>query len=1083
TGYITDGKAITVKIDKTAPMFSGENDGITINTNHWKTFLNTITFGKFFHETKTVNISATDNISDVLSCYYYIDTTGSTTVKTTEELNSISFTEGSSFSITEENKYIIYAYAVDPAGNRSTYICTEGIILDKTAPTVTLTAPAGFDLGDVYATATVRMNEAGTISYVVKSSELSDITSEAILSADDKLTVSIEEDRKNIERYAPITELQANKTYYMYAVGTDSAGNNSEVKSISFTTTKTQPMLENFPIITGTYGQKVSEMTISHGDILNGITGTWSASSTDVPSVDIVYAYQVVFTPDNTQEYAIRTETVSPIIQPRSLTAVGVTIGEVTGTYTYDGTEKEPKVTVIDTDATITESDYIYSYSENIDAGTATVTITGTKNYTGTVSRNFTIKKADEPNISYPTASGITYGQKLSESILTGGSTQYGSFNWEGDGDVIPSVFSGMNYATVAFTPNENTLKNYETVRYPRLTIGFPVEKATPSISITQNISGNEGNRSATFSVVVNYVGSGHWPTGIISFQDCTDGNATLIPDAQTIPMTGSQTDFTWTGLQDKVYKIKVVYHGDDEYHSVTSEEIEVDTRKQNQSPLTIDKIETKAYGDEAFTLSTTGGSGNGVVSFTSSNPNIVSISGTMATIHQSGTVTITATKAEDSIYNHVSASVSIIIAKKALEVVADNKLNVIKGSRMPELTYTVTGLVGTDAFTNPTITTSATDTGSIGSYDILISGGTLTNADNYNLTYTNGSMTVVPPNTNNDQNNAGNGTNTNAVVGPMNVKKDTEPSQVDFSDNEGFANQPSNEIGTGTDQNRSRNAQEQMDQQTENGESIEENQPYLAGDNGNAGWETIMSVIESDMQGAQTEPEMIMVNMNGASTIPAAVIASLRGKNTNLVLDLGDGITWTINGMDVSDEQLSDIDLGVTIGTSLIPEELINRVRGENESIQIELAHNGAFGFGATLNIAFDEQEFGKFASLFYYNEETGELEFMESVQIGEDGTAAMTFVHASVYTIVLSSAPMDESMVTSGVLKNDNQVGDDTEISPVDLQATDETYISMKIIWTLIGMILVVAIGGTLIYRKMKHDGIEDMSEEATE
>ena len=83
TGYITDGKLVTVNIDKTAPSFDAEDDGITIDSNRWNTLLNNLTFGIFFKDTKTVTIHATDTAvesavpSGVARYYYYMDTTGS----------------------------------------------------------------------------------------------------------------------------------------------------------------------------------------------------------------------------------------------------------------------------------------------------------------------------------------------------------------------------------------------------------------------------------------------------------------------------------------------------------------------------------------------------------------------------------------------------------------------------------------------------------------------------------------------------------------------------------------------------------------------------------------------------------------------------------------------------------------------------------------------------------------------------------------------------------------------------------------------------------------------------------------------
>lgn len=399
--------------------------------------------------------------------------------------------------------------------------------------------------------------------------------------------------------------------------------------------------------------------------------------------------------------------------------------------------------------------------------GAGKVILTATKaeenNYNSTTATyEINIGKATAPTIIFPTAGGITYGQKLSECPLNGGSTQYGTFAWE-EGDVVPVVFSGTNNANVIFTPNADTIKNYETITYTRQSTSFAVTKATPTVTVNTVVYGNSGNRTAGLTVTINLVGSGHWPSGTLRFIDCTNGSEIDIPNATAVTMTGSQTSYTWTGLADQIYKVKVVYSGDAEYNAATSDEFEVDTIKKNQSPLTIGNIGTKTYGDSAFAISTTGGDGEGWVSFTSSDPTIVSFpepmmnaqpnagiattassGGNIATIHKAGTVTITATKYGDNTYNETSTSVSLTIGKKALVVKADDKQNIIVGSGMPQLTYKVTGLVGSDTFIGPTIVTTAADTNTTGEYEIRISGGTLTNASNYLLTYTNGKLTVV---------------------------------------------------------------------------------------------------------------------------------------------------------------------------------------------------------------------------------------------------------------------------------------------------------------------------------------------------
>ena len=123
--------------------------------------------------------SATDSLSGVSAYWYYVDTTGSTTVLTSEELNGKTFTEvtGSGeqtlSSLSSEGSYVVYAYAIDNAGNKSDYVCTNGVVLDRTAPTISdITKPskAELTLTDTSAKISFTGSEAGTCFYIVKES-------------------------------------------------------------------------------------------------------------------------------------------------------------------------------------------------------------------------------------------------------------------------------------------------------------------------------------------------------------------------------------------------------------------------------------------------------------------------------------------------------------------------------------------------------------------------------------------------------------------------------------------------------------------------------------------------------------------------------------------------------------------------------------------------------------------------------------------------------------------------------------------------------------------------------------------------
>ena len=249
---------------------------------------------------------------------------------------------------------------------------------------------------------------------------------------------------------------------------------------------------------------------------------------------------------------------------------------------------------------------------------------------------------------------------------------------------------------------------------------------------------------------------------------------------------------------------------------------------------------------------------------------------------------------------------------------------------------------------------------------------------------------------------------------------------------------------------------------------------PFIEGKNGEQGWAAITSEITDTLAKApadSSEPLAVTVDMNGNTDLPADIISLIAGKNVDLTLDMGDGISWTINGNSVTGEAFSDINLDVTRNADKIPVDIINQVTGENYSMQIELSHNGEFGFTATLNINLEKANAGYYANLFYFNEETEALEFMGTAQIDEDGNAALDFVHASAYTIIVSAEPMSaEDVADAGTSDQEGQT--DTETSDTTVEATDATNGSMLALWLILGVVVVIAAGGGIYLVRKKRE-----------
>lgn len=168
--------------------------------------------------------------------------------------------------------------------------------------------------------------------------------------------------------------------------------------------------------------------------------------------------------------------------------------------------------------------------------------------------------------------------------------------------------------------------------------------------------------------------------------------------------------------------------------------------------------------------------------------------------------------------------------------------------------------------------------------------------------------------------------------------------------------------------------------------------------------WETAMSEISRMTSGTVT------IDMrDGKTVIPAKILALVKGKNIDLVLNMGNGTSWTINGESV--EIAKSVDMGIRKGTSNIPASVLNTVTGERFTVQMSLKYDGEFGFFAELSVDLGSRNDGRYADLYYYNEKSKEMEIIDSSEI-IGGKAGFVMSHASEYAIVISDKPAAENI-----------------------------------------------------------------------
>ena len=156
--------------------------------------------------------------------------------------------------------------------------------------------------------------------------------------------------------------------------------------------------------------------------------------------------------------------------------------------------------------------------------------------------------------------------------------------------------------------------------------------------------------------------------------------------------------------------------------------------------------------------------------------------------------------------------------------------------------------------------------------------------------------------------------------------------------------------------------------------------------------------------------------------------------------------------------------------GVNTVPVDIVNNVTGENYSIQISLAYEGEFGFTAVLSINLGKENAGYTASLYYYNESTGELEFICKDQIAEDGTVSLAFTHASDYVIAIDGEQEEESGNATEPEQPDTPDKDSTESAGENPQAGQ----AWRPWWLIVvgALVAIVGIGVFLVVKKKQED-----------
>ena len=728
----------------------------------------------------------------------------------------------------------------------------------------------------------------------------------------------------------------------------------------------------------------------------NELAGTWSFTGTNIIPTVNNKGYQAVFTPDDANNYNTVTRTIT--VKVTKATPAVVTVPAV-AERVYN-----PAVALADSDMTggsVTGADGnelagTWSFTgKNIiptvnNKGYQAVFTPDDANNYSTVTRTITVKvtKATLVIAEKPTAGALTYGQKLSDSTLTGGKAAYqtadgteitGAFAWK-NGSIKPTAADSQKTEyDVTFTPSDKD--NYNAVDTK---LALTVNKAAQAPNMPQAAMAPAQSTKKVGDITL--------PDGW-SWQEADKDTA--LADGVAVTATAVYTGADKGNYETESVSITITRSKCDHTHTEIRNQREATCKKEGYTGDTY----CKDCGEKLATGTAT-----------EKKPHTV---GTPATC--------------------VSKAVCSVCSETFGEVDATNHVHTTVKNRK-EATCTQTGYAGDTYCTDcDKLLSTGKELAALGhDYKATVTKQPTTTEEGirtYTCTRCNSSYTesiAKLPKEQHTHNYTGSITK-EATCTEAGVRTYTCSCGDSYTENipatghsyvskvtkaattteEGIMTYTCSKCGHSYTQPIAmiKSDNSNKDNGKDNGTSIK---PYIKDDSGKEGWDVIKPQLEEAKSG-----DTVTVAMNGTTVVPKDVIDSIKGKDTTLVLDMGNGLSWKIYGKDITDAA-GDIDFDVKVGADAgksIPVGVINNVTGERSSLNLTLAYDGEFGFTATLTVNMESKNAGLYANLFYYNEQTGELEFISAGQIDPDGNVELVFTHASDYTIVVDTRIMSDN------------------------------------------------------------------------
>lgn len=185
--------------------------------------------------------------------------------------------------------------------------------------------------------------------------------------------------------------------------------------------------------------------------------------------------------------------------------------------------------------------------------------------------------------------------------------------------------------------------------------------------------------------------------------------------------------------------------------------------------------------------------------------------------------------------------------------------------------------------------------------------------------------------------------------------------------------------------------------------------------------WNEMLTRLDAAILEGKGQNVDIMVG--DSVTVSTDILNHLAGKNATLALHMGDGLTFSVSGMEI---QKAGSPLQITLcGESGIPGE-VERQALEDITISRRFCMSGKDAFPCRVNVhlSFGTQNAGRHAVLYYYDEFDGTMKQEGFYRIQESGNAMFGLTRGDEYIVVVMKGYTVKQGDTLSQLAADNGI-----------------------------------------------------------